>query len=126
MERLANGQQSSDLFFYASILSVSARLTPCLVRRYGSGAKATEHFVGLAIASGLSKIYTPSVENCQAFFMLALAEWGSGDKSRSSVSRALTALSLHLTDRVLQMNMGVAVRSKPASRSSYSSLASSV
>ncbi|KAI1616056.1 hypothetical protein EDD36DRAFT_483879 [Exophiala viscosa] len=92
MERLANGQQTSDLFYYASILSVSARLTPCLVRRYGSGAKATEHFVGLAIASGLSKIYTPSVENCQAFFMLALAEWGSGDKSRSS------------------MNMGVAVR----------------
>ncbi|KIV78649.1 hypothetical protein, variant [Exophiala sideris] len=92
MERLANGQKLSDLFFYASILSVSARLTPCLVRRYGSGAKATEHFVGLAITSGLPKIYTPSVENCQAFFMSALAEWGSGDKSRSS------------------MNMGIAVR----------------
>ena len=73
------------MFFLNAILSVSARFTPCLVQRYGSGFKATEHFAEIAIAYGLQSLHRPTVEHTQAFFLLGLAEWGGGDKNRSNV-----------------------------------------
>jgi hypothetical protein len=89
LERLTRPPQSSDLFFLYSILSVSARFTPSLVKRYGGGLEATKVFIDRAMICGLQCLHQPTVENTQAFFLLGLGEWGSGDKSRSSVSRPL-------------------------------------
>jgi len=85
LERLKESTPPSDLFFLYSILGVSARFTPSLIRRYGSGFSATEYFIDKAAACGLQSLHNPTVENTQAFFLLGLAEWGSGDKNRSNV-----------------------------------------
>lgn len=85
LERLRESQACSDVFLLLSILSVSARFTPTLIQKYGSGMKASSHFVKCSRKVALLHAYDMSVRNVQAFFLLGLADWGSGDKERSWV-----------------------------------------
>ncbi|KAI6090473.1 hypothetical protein F4821DRAFT_229404 [Hypoxylon rubiginosum] len=98
LERLKKPQRK-DRFFLYSILSVSARFTPSLVQRYGGGLRATETFIDLASQYGIQETFKPTVENIQAFYLLGLAEWGSGDRNRSSIHMGIAvkmATILHL------------------------------
>jgi hypothetical protein len=85
LERLAKDYESVSVFLLLSILSVSARFTPSLVQRYRGGAKATEYFITQAARLVPDEMYRPTLDRTQAFFLLAIAEWGNGDKDRCSV-----------------------------------------
>lgn len=87
MEKISQDMESVPLFLILSILSVSCRFTPCLLRRYGSSQAASEYFMEQASALVPDSMYDPSLENAQAFLLLALAQWGHGDKVRSSVGQ---------------------------------------
>ncbi|TQV92119.1 chitinase 1 precursor [Cordyceps javanica] len=92
-EKLRMSPHSCNLFLLLSILSVSARMTPALCARYGTGVKAAEYFMERASRIALERVYAePSLELCQAFYLLSIAQHGSGLRNKS------------------YMNMGVAVR----------------
>lgn len=92
LESISRNVNSVSPFLLSSILSISARFTPSLIRRYGSPARATENFLQIARAMAPAEMYKPSLDRAQGFFLLAISEWGNGEKERSS------------------MDMGVAVR----------------
>ena len=85
LEKLSQDVTSIPPFLIFSILSVSCRFTPCLIRRYGSSQAASEYFMHHASLLVPSCMYDPTLENVQAFLLLALSQWGHGDKVRSSV-----------------------------------------
>lgn len=85
-ERLRTDHRSISVFLLLSILSISARFTPALVERYGGGMKAAEIFMERASAVALTELYeVPSLERCQAFYLLSIAQQGSGLKNKSYV-----------------------------------------
>lgn len=87
-ERLRTHHRSVSVFFLLGVLSVSARLTPALIERYGSAVSAAETFMERASAVAQAELYKePSLERCQGFYLLSIAQQGSGMKHRSSVSR---------------------------------------
>lgn len=92
LEAITRNVHAVSPFLLSSILSIAARFTPSLVRRYGSAARATENFLQISRTLAPTEMYHPSLERTQGFFLLAIAEWGHGDKERSA------------------MDMGVAVR----------------
>lgn len=92
IEAISRSLNSVSPFLLSCILSISARFTPSLVRRYGGSGRATENFLQIARAMAPAEMYKPTLERTQGFFLLAISEWGNGDKERSS------------------MDMGVAVR----------------
>ncbi|KAG7291600.1 hypothetical protein NEMBOFW57_001619 [Staphylotrichum longicolle] len=100
-ERLRTQHRSVSVFFLLGILGVSARLTPPLVERYGSAVKASEVFMERASALAQHELYRePTLERCQAFYLLSIAQQGSGMKHRSSINMAIsmrmaTLMQLH-------------------------------
>jgi hypothetical protein len=94
-ERLRTNHRSVSVFLLLGILSISARFTPSLVERYGSGVKAAEKFMERASAVALNELYKePDLERCQGFYLLSIAQQGSGLKSQSSVSYSASRASL--------------------------------
>ncbi|KAG4433496.1 hypothetical protein IFR05_011034 [Cadophora sp. M221] len=89
LERLSTDFESVGVFLLLSILSVSARFTPCLIERYGGGAKATEYFIAKATQLVPHEMYKSSLDRTQALFLLAIADWGNGNKNRSSTHMGL-------------------------------------
>ncbi|KAH7409581.1 hypothetical protein BKA64DRAFT_571596 [Cadophora sp. MPI-SDFR-AT-0126] len=89
LERLSTDFESVSVFLLLSILSVSARFTPCLIERYGGGAKATEYFIAKATELVPFEMYKSSLDRTQALFLLAIADWGNGNKNRSSTHMGL-------------------------------------
>ncbi|KAI0147174.1 hypothetical protein GGR57DRAFT_262298 [Xylariaceae sp. FL1272] len=77
--------ESISLFLILTILSVSARFTPSLVRRFQSGVAATQAFLSQAGAFVPDQMFNPTLDSIQGFFLMSIAEWGNGDKNRSSV-----------------------------------------
>ncbi|KAL2136412.1 hypothetical protein VTI74DRAFT_3846 [Chaetomium olivicolor] len=100
-ECLRTQHRTVSPFFLLGILSVSARLTPALVERYGSAVRASETFMEHASAMALNEIYKePTLERCQAFYLLSIAQQGSGLKHKSSINMAVamrmaTLMQLH-------------------------------
>ncbi|SPN99974.1 related to general repressor of transcription [Cephalotrichum gorgonifer] len=89
--RLREDHRSVSPFLLLSILSISARLTPSLVRRFGSGPKASEAFIEHATQLSARKVYErPSLEACQAFYLLGIAQQRSGWKELSSMNMAIS------------------------------------
>lgn len=94
--------ESCNLFLLLSILSVSARMTPALRTRYGTGVGAAEFFMDRASSIAQEQIYAePSLERCQAFYLLSIAQHGSGFRNHSYVGcpRAILARRKMLTQR---------------------------
>lgn len=83
-EKLHKRKEDISVFLLLCILSISARFTPSLVARYGSGQNATNCFLRSAASMVPAHMYKPSLESMQAFFLMSLAEWGKGEKDRSS------------------------------------------
>lgn len=106
IEAISRNASSISPFLLSCILCISARFTPSLVQRYGSSERATENFLRLARMMVPTEMYEPSLERTQAFFLLAIAEWGNGDKDRSSVNmgvavRMASMLKLHREESYL-------------------------
>ncbi|KAF4987497.1 hypothetical protein FDECE_15419 [Fusarium decemcellulare] len=92
-DRLLKDYRSVSVFLVVSILSISARLSPSLAARYGSGMKAAEFFMDRAATLAYGELYQePTLERCQAFYLLSIAQQGSGLRNKS------------------YMNMGVSMR----------------
>lgn len=86
-ERLRKDSRSTSLFLLMSILSISARLSPAFKLRYGTGVKAAEYFMERASSIAFEEVYQePTLERCQAFYLLSIAQQGSGERNRSYVS----------------------------------------
>ncbi|KAF2792017.1 hypothetical protein K505DRAFT_350908 [Melanomma pulvis-pyrius CBS 109.77] len=90
-------------FLLLCILCLSARFTPCLVDRYGDAAKATDRFMTAALEKVPHEMYNTNLENVQALFLLSVAEWGNGDRDRSSIHmgvavRMAAMMKLHRED----------------------------
>jgi hypothetical protein len=86
-----------------------------LIRRYGSGICAAETFMERATTLSLREIYyPPSLERCQGFYLLSIAQQGSEDRNRSSVCRRLSYASSpqHVSSdsKSLQINLSIAMR----------------
>ena len=82
-ERIERNEVSN--FLLLCILCLSARFTPCLVQRYGDAAKTTDRFITAALERVPREMYNINLENVQALFLLSVAEWGNGDRDRSSI-----------------------------------------
>lgn len=101
IESVSCNLNSISPFLLSAILSIAARFTPCLVRRYGNSTRrATDNFLEIARAMALTEMYKPTLDRTQAFFLLAIAEWGDGEKDRSSLDmgvavRMASILRLH-------------------------------
>ena len=91
LEDLRRNQECVNVFLLLSILSVSARVTPSLVKRYGSGIDVTRVFLDQAACLVLEQMFTPSLDSIQGFSLLSVAEWGNMDKNRSSIFRNIAA-----------------------------------
>ncbi|KAL2255295.1 hypothetical protein VTK26DRAFT_3666 [Humicola hyalothermophila] len=109
-ERLRTQHRTVSVFFLLSLLSISARLTPALVRRYGSAVRASETFMERAAAVAQHELYKdPSLERCQSFYLLSIAQQGSGMKHRSSINMAVamrmaTLMQLHREETYILHN----------------------
>lgn len=106
IEAISRSASSISPFLLSCILGISARFTPALVQKYGSSERATDNFLRLARMMVPAEMYEPSLERTQAFFLLAIAEWGNGDKDRSSVNmgvavRMASILKLHREESYL-------------------------
>ncbi|KKA26326.1 hypothetical protein TD95_003510 [Thielaviopsis punctulata] len=100
MEKLRRDPAAVSPFLLVCILCISARFTPVLRNRYGGARQATDYFVAAARAMVPTEMYTPSLERIQAFFLLAISQWGDGDRDRSSIDmgvavRMAALLKLH-------------------------------
>jgi hypothetical protein len=85
-ERLRTQHRSVSVFFLLGILSISARLTPALVKRYVSAVRASETFMERSSALAQNELYKePTLERCQGFYLLSIAQQGSGMRHKSSV-----------------------------------------
>lgn len=99
LERLRTDYRSVNVFLLVSILSISARLSPPLSNRFGNGIAAAKYFTQRAARTSLHQIYeTPSLERCQAFYLLSIAQQGSGDSNKSYVRLRYYPLSVGDTD----------------------------
>ena len=85
LKHLEEDYDSVSKFLLLSILSISARFVPSLVKRYGGHAEAIRTFVERAETLVSSEIYKPTLDNAQAFILLGTAEWASGERNKSVV-----------------------------------------
>ncbi|KIL93217.1 hypothetical protein FAVG1_03194 [Fusarium avenaceum] len=102
-QQMREDRQSVSLFLVVSILSISARLSPSLSTRYGNGIEASQFFMEHAVLMARDEIYRSNLENCQAFYLLSIAQQGSGLKIESHINmgialRMATTLQLHLEE----------------------------
>lgn len=112
-ERLQKQRETISVFLLLGILSISARFTPSLVRRYGNGQNATNSFLQKAARMAVDHMYKPSLEAIQSFFLISLAEWGKGDKDRSSTHMGIAvrmagSLRLHREETYVLPNNATA------------------
>jgi hypothetical protein len=84
-EKLRKDRSSISIFLIFSILGISARFTPSLVRRYKGGSNATRIFLDRAAYLVQEQMFSPTLEAIQGFFLMSIAEWGNGDKHRGLV-----------------------------------------
>lgn len=86
-DRLRKDHRSTSLFLLLSILSISGRMSPAFIARYGTGVKAAEYFMDRASLIANEEVYQePTLERCQAFYLLSIAQQGSGLRNKSYVS----------------------------------------
>ncbi|KAK1826686.1 hypothetical protein QBC39DRAFT_363766 [Podospora conica] len=109
-ERLRTNPRTVSPFFLLSLLSVSSRLTPSLVVHYGSAVQAADSFMERASRVALTELYKEaSLERCQAFYLLSIAQQGSGMKYQSSINlgiavRLATLMQLHREETYALVN----------------------
>lgn len=96
MQRLAQKPMEVPHFLLCGMLAVTASTTPSIVARFGGAEAASAHFLELARAAGNSELGDISLENCQAWYLLALVDWSSGSGARSAMSIGLALRMAYL------------------------------
>ncbi|EGY23557.1 uncharacterized protein VDAG_04995 [Verticillium dahliae VdLs.17] len=98
--RLQRDHRSVSVFLLLSILSISARFSLPLTRRYQGEIKAADFFMERASTLALNELYQePTLERCQAFYLLSIAQQGSGWRNRSYINLGIAtrmAVLMHL------------------------------
>ncbi|KAM0589318.1 hypothetical protein ACHAQF_004536 [Verticillium nonalfalfae] len=98
--RLQRDHRSVSIFLLLSILSISARFSLALTRRYQGEIKAADFFMERASTLALNELYSePTLERCQAFYLLSIAQQGSGWRNRSYINLGIAtrmAVLMHL------------------------------
>lgn len=93
-QRLRQNHRSVSVFLLLSILSISARFSPALAKRYEGEISAAHYFMEHASNLALRELYRePTLERCQAFYLLSIAQQGSGHRNRSYVSMSRCVIS---------------------------------
>ncbi|KAF6815378.1 hypothetical protein CPLU01_14148 [Colletotrichum plurivorum] len=99
-QQLQRNHRSVSVFLVLGILSISARFSPALTERYGGEMKAVDFFMERASDLALAELYQePTLERCQAFYLLSLAQQGSGWRNRSYINIGIAtrmAVLMHL------------------------------
>ncbi|TLD33648.1 hypothetical protein PspLS_01382 [Pyricularia sp. CBS 133598] len=104
MERLRTDHRSISPFLLLGIISISARFTPSLVKQYRTGIEASEVYIASASRLALKLLYDkPSLQTCQGFYLLSIAQQGSGLKNASFLNlgiamRMAALMQLHRED----------------------------
>ncbi|KAI2468158.1 hypothetical protein F4781DRAFT_422875 [Annulohypoxylon bovei var. microspora] len=81
---------SVSVFLLLSILAISARYNKTLIEAYGDGIKAATEFLHRAQSLAVHELYQqPTLERCQAFYLLSIAEQGSGKSNTSYISAGI-------------------------------------
>ncbi|KAI0521097.1 hypothetical protein F5B22DRAFT_38507 [Xylaria bambusicola] len=87
---LRENTESVSVFLLLSILCISARFNKNLIETYGDGLKAADEFMQKAQRLAINEIYLePTLERCQAFYLLSIAEQGSGKSNTSYISAGI-------------------------------------
>jgi len=86
IDQLVSNPRSTSVFLLLGILSISARFTPSLIARYETAVNAAETFMERASAVALTELYKETnLERCQGFYLLGIAQQGSGYNDKSYV-----------------------------------------
>ncbi|KAJ3774721.1 fungal-specific transcription factor domain-containing protein [Lentinula raphanica] len=92
MHTLITSPQSISTFLLLSMLSISARFSPRLIERYGSGAAAADVFARQAHKlAGDELSGAATLDRAQAFFLCSIWSWGSGYRDRSWIFLGVAA-----------------------------------
>ncbi|WWD01408.1 hypothetical protein V866_008352 [Kwoniella sp. B9012] len=83
LEQVERDMSSVPLFLLLSILTLSARFTPSLIKRFGGGKEASIEMRRRAMGLLGDEIMAASVERMQALFLLGVSEFGEGNGGRS-------------------------------------------
>ncbi|TRX94031.1 hypothetical protein FHL15_005109 [Xylaria flabelliformis] len=87
---LRESTESVSVFLLLSILCISARFNKYFIKTYGDGLKAADEFMQKAQRLAINEIYLePTLERCQAFYLLSIAEQGSGKSNTSYISAGI-------------------------------------
>ena len=121
VRQLREQPRSVSPFMLLGILSVSARMTPSLVAAHGGAVTTAELYMDRASSVALAELYQePTLARCQAFYLLSLAQQGSGYRNRSFVNlgialRMAILMRLHREDTYdLSGDHNSRPRSKPS------------
>ncbi|KAI1801687.1 hypothetical protein F4811DRAFT_441960 [Daldinia bambusicola] len=89
--RLVKENPSSvNVFLLLSILAISARFNKTMIDTYGDGLTAVAEFMRRAQFLAVHELYKqPTLERCQAFYVLSIAEQGSGKSNTSYISAGI-------------------------------------
>ncbi|KAK9777364.1 putative Zn(2)-C6 fungal-type domain-containing protein [Seiridium cardinale] len=78
---------SVSVFLLLSILSISARFNKKIQARYGNSQRAVEWFMKSAERLAINELYQqPTLERCQAFLLLSIAQQGCGMSNSSYIN----------------------------------------
>ncbi|KAJ3722721.1 fungal-specific transcription factor domain-containing protein [Lentinula guzmanii] len=92
MHTLITSPQSISTFLLLSMLSISARFSPRLIERYGSGVAAADVFARQAHKlAGDELAGAATLDRAQAFFLCSIWSWGSGYRDRSWIFLGVAA-----------------------------------
>ncbi|KAI1379170.1 hypothetical protein F4677DRAFT_442897 [Hypoxylon crocopeplum] len=89
-KQVQENPSSTSVFLLLSIIAISARFNSGLIESYGDGLKAATDFMYKAQCLAVHELYQqPTLERCQAFYLLSIAEQGSGKSNTSYISAGI-------------------------------------
>ncbi|KAI1870867.1 uncharacterized protein JN550_005013 [Neoarthrinium moseri] len=85
--QIEQNPSSVSVFLLLSILSISAKFNKKIQMRYGASQRAVEWFMRSAERLALNELYQqPTLERCQAFLLLSIAQQGNGMTNSSYIN----------------------------------------
>lgn len=89
-KQVQDNPSSMSVFLLLSILAISSRFNKAMIEAYGDGLKAATEFMHKAQCLSIHELYQqPTLERCQAFYLLSIAEQGSGKSNTSYISAGI-------------------------------------
>ncbi|KAI0162190.1 hypothetical protein GGR57DRAFT_314241 [Xylariaceae sp. FL1272] len=87
---LKENAESVNVFLLLGIMCIAARFNRYHIQAYGDGLLAADEYLAKAQRVAVTEIYLePTLERCQAFYLLSVAEQGSGKSNTSYISAGI-------------------------------------